>query len=106
MGDRSADGDNVQIIAKYTRGMVFLGTPFRGSNAAKWTENIRKIVRVLYDTNEANAKDLQKESETLRILGDAFPSVLRKRDLSGNTEERIGTAFFYEQLKTYNVMVG
>jgi hypothetical protein len=84
--------------------MVFLGTPFHGSNAAKWADSVRKVVKVFYDTNEANVRDLQRESETLRILGDAFPSVLRKRELSENVEERVGTAFFYEELKTYGVM--
>lgn len=103
MGDRKASGDNAQHIAKYTRGVVFLGTPFRGSSVADWAERLRRIVNVFYDTNAASFTDLRLKSETLRGLGEAFPDVLRKRLES--SKERIEVAFFNEQLKTRSIMV-
>ncbi|RKL47843.1 hypothetical protein BFJ63_vAg4511 [Fusarium oxysporum f. sp. narcissi] len=39
-GDRNAPGDDVEAVARDVAGMVFLGTPFAGSNAAKWAELI------------------------------------------------------------------
>lgn len=103
MGDRKASGDSAQLIAKYTRGVVFLGTPFRGSSVADWAERVRRIVNVFYDTNATSFTDLRLKSETLRRLGEAFPDVLRKRLES--SKERIEVAFFNEQLKTHSIMV-
>ncbi|PCD30605.1 hypothetical protein AU210_010285 [Fusarium oxysporum f. sp. radicis-cucumerinum] len=37
-GDRNAPGDDVEAVARDVAGMVFLGTPFAGSNTAKWGE--------------------------------------------------------------------
>ncbi|KAG7432576.1 hypothetical protein Forpi1262_v006760 [Fusarium oxysporum f. sp. raphani] len=47
LGDRNAQGDDVEAVARDVAGMVFLGTPFTSSNAAKWGELVRKIFNVI-----------------------------------------------------------
>jgi hypothetical protein len=86
-----------QIVAKHIRGMAFLGTPFHGSDAAKWATSIKRIVNVFYGSDKANLEGLETESQTLKNLGNAFPAVLQKRDQSG---EPIGIVCFYEGIKT------
>jgi protein SERAC1 len=105
MGDRNDGTDNLHLIAQHTCGMVFFGTPFRGSAAASWASTITTMVRALWDTNEGNLADLQRGSDALRTLRYAFPGVLRKRDLSKRPTDRVNTVFFVEQLKTKGVMV-
>lgn len=92
IGDRTAPSDNSSLIAHHIQGMIFLGTPFRGSRHAKWVDIIYNI---LNHKSSRNLKDLQETSEKLKILTEAFPEVLRKRDIEG---PRIGVAFFIEML--------
>lgn len=44
IGDRGTLGDNPQLIAQETRGMMFLGTPFRGSKPASLKESVSRIL--------------------------------------------------------------
>lgn len=106
MGDRAAKGENTEVIARLTRGMIFIGTPFRGSPAAVWAERFRAVFYAFGESNKAILLDLKTKSDALRFLGNAFPAVLRKRDLSDHPEERIEVAFFLEELKTSGMMVG
>ena len=82
--------------------MVFLGTPFRGSRHAKWGNMLQNIAHAFLETNTKKIKDLQEDSDKLKTLAEAFPSVLRKRDIKG---PRIGIAFFVETLKYRGVLV-
>ncbi|RKK54344.1 hypothetical protein BFJ67_g4768 [Fusarium oxysporum f. sp. cepae] len=51
-GDRNAPGDDVEAVARDVAGMVFLGTPFAGSNTAKWGE----LVLIRKRNNNAESK--------------------------------------------------
>ena len=82
--------------------MVFLGTPFRGSRHAKWANTLQNIVHVFKDTNTKKLRDLEVDSDKLKILAEAFPDVLRKRDIEG---PRIGVTFFIETLKYRGIHV-
>lgn len=44
IGDRGTLGDNPQLIARETRGMMFLGTPLRGSKPASLKESVSRIL--------------------------------------------------------------
>ncbi|KAK2928296.1 Alpha/Beta hydrolase fold [Fusarium oxysporum f. sp. vasinfectum] len=79
LGDRNAQGDDVDAVARNVAGMVFLGTPFAGSNAAKWGELVRKIFNV------------------------AFPEVIRKRN--SNAESKVQIVFFFETLDTGGIRI-
>ena len=76
--------------------MVFLGTPFRGSNLAKWAEIFRKIANVFHEIQSEKLNDLQTKSEKLKILAESFPEVVNKRRSEGS---KIGVMFCYETLK-------
>ncbi|KAJ4115163.1 hypothetical protein NW765_011798 [Fusarium oxysporum] len=78
-GDRNAPGDDVEAVARDVAGMVFLGTPFAGSNTAKWGELVRKIFNV------------------------AFPEVIRKRN--NNAESKVQIVFFFETLDTGGIRI-
>lgn len=95
IGDRTAPGDNSSLIARHIQGMIFLGTPFRGSRHAKWGNILNNIAHA-FAQSSSKLRDLQEKSEKLKILAEAFPEVLRKRDIEG---PRIGVAFFIETLK-------
>lgn len=82
--------------------MVFLGTPFRGSRHAKWANTLQNIAHVFFETNTKNTKDLLETSDKLQRLAEAFPDVLRKRDLERRS---IGVAFFIETLKYRGILV-
>jgi hypothetical protein len=70
-----------------------------------WASTVITMVRALWDTNPGNLADLQRSSDAVRTLRDAFPGVLRKRDLSKRPTDRVNAVFFAEQLKTKGVMV-
>ncbi|SCO88005.1 uncharacterized protein FRV6_12132 [Fusarium oxysporum] len=68
LGDRNAQGDDVDAVARNVAGMVFLGTPFAGSNAAKWGELVRKIFNVVKKTDQNTLKTLKENSHDLQEL--------------------------------------
>ncbi|RSM09324.1 hypothetical protein CEP52_004134 [Fusarium oligoseptatum] len=94
--------DNTSIIAKHTRGMVFLGTPFHGSPAAPWGKAISTMVSIIHDTDSQKVKDLKQKSEKLQILAESFASALHQRIRDKN---EIRVAFFNETKKLHGVLV-
>lgn len=92
----------MQSIAERVHGMVFLGTPFAGSNLAKWGDLVRKIFNVVCKTDQTTLKTLKENSHDLKELGTAFPEVVRKRN---STAKKVRIIFFYETLPTHNIMV-
>lgn len=103
LGERNATGDSVQTIAEHVFGIVFLGTPFAGSNLANWGDLVRAIFNVVRKTDQTTLKTLKENSYDLKELGTAFPETIRKRN---NTAKKVRIVFFYETLATYGVMVG
>jgi hypothetical protein len=81
--------------------MIFLGTPFRGSSAAKPAEIVRKLLDFFgFDTQQHTLKLLGVDSERLDELTRAFPEVLNKRRISKDPGDAIRAFFFYETLPT------
>jgi hypothetical protein len=76
------------------RGIIFLGTPHKGSSKAKWGEQARKFLTYFKTTNPEILKDLDEKSEKLAKIGDAFPSLLMTRGKEAST--RIEVVCFYE----------
>ena len=106
MGARRAAEDNASVIARYTQGLIFFGTPFRGSKGAQPAEVARKILSVFrVNTQEKTLKLLGVDSERLNGLNAAFQETMRKRHTSNKPEEKIEAMFFYETLPTYGGMV-
>lgn len=106
LGAARPEGDAAHDIASHVRGMMFFGTPFRGSPTAQPAEIVRKILSTLHiNTQESTLKLLGVDSEKLTALNYNFPEVLRKRQSSKTAEEAISAFFFYETLKTNRIMV-
>ncbi|RBR09691.1 hypothetical protein FVER53590_11729 [Fusarium verticillioides] len=100
-GEHKPENSVEGSIARNTRGMVFLGTPFRGSSAAKPAEAVRRVLQLFkVDTQRQTLKLLGVDSDRLGELNRAFPQVLNKRRSSKDIDHRIEASFFYETLKT------
>ncbi|KAM0080961.1 hypothetical protein ACKRZS_006861 [Fusarium odoratissimum] len=100
-GEHKPENSAEAWIAKNVRGIVFLGTPFRGSSVAKPAEVVRRVLDFFgVDTQQQTLKLLGVDSERLDELTRAFPQVLNKRRSSKDIDRRIEAFFFYETLKT------
>ncbi|RBA13213.1 hypothetical protein FPRO05_13640 [Fusarium proliferatum] len=100
-GEHKPENSAEASIARNVRGMIFLGTPFRGSSVAKPAEVVRRVLNLFkVDTQQQTLKLLGVDSERLDELTRAFPEILNKRRSSKDTNYRIDAFFFYETLKT------
>lgn len=100
-GDQRSNDSAAERIARNIRGMIFLGTPFKGSAVAKLAEIARKILELFgADTQQQTLKLLGVDSERLDELTRAFASVLGKRRSSKEPSDRLEAFFLYETLKT------
>ena len=106
IGARRASGDSASAIARHTQGLIFFGTPFRGSKGAQPAETARRILSTLgVNTQEKTLKLLGVDSERLNGLNAAFQETIRKRYTSKKPEDKIEAIFFYETFKTHGIMV-
>ncbi|KAI9662332.1 MAG: hypothetical protein M1821_008499 [Bathelium mastoideum] len=100
-GERREEASSARAITRNLRGMIFLGTPFRGSGSARPAEKIRKVMDFFgVDTQQDTLKLLGSDSERLDELTRAFPDVLNKRRVSQNPADQIQAFFYYEMKKT------
>lgn len=100
-GEQSHSGSAAQAISKNLRGLIFLGTPFRGAKVAKPAEIARRILESFsIDTQKDTLKLLGVDSKPLDELTRAFANVLNKRRSSKDESDAIEATFFYETLKT------
>jgi hypothetical protein len=92
--------EDASFIAKDTVGVIFLGTPHRGSASAKWGHLIAFSGKQLGLTTEDRIlKDLQEESGTLKGVLDEFTLWLFRLS--------VPTVCFYEQYETdYGAKIG
>ena len=95
LGDRAAPDHDTALVSRHIQGMVFLGTPFRGSRHAKWANMLQNIAHAFHETNTQKIKDLETKSEKLKMLAEAFPDVISKRRTEG---PKIGVMFCIETL--------
>lgn len=100
-GDQRSENSAAQRIARNLRGMIFLGTPFKGSSAAKLAEIARRILELFgVDTQQHTLRLLGVDSERLDELTRSFASVVGKRRSSKEPSDMLQAFFFYETLKT------
>ena len=62
-----------------TRGIVFLGTPHRGSDATTLPKLIATVIGAFQEVNVNLLQDLERESEILDRIGDSFGQILDRR---------------------------
>ncbi|KAK4217349.1 hypothetical protein QBC37DRAFT_438144 [Rhypophila decipiens] len=87
--------NHIKQISACTRGIIFLGTPLRGSDKTIWVQIGHKFAELI---GQAKSKDLvsviEKDAPRLQELGDSFSNILRDR---AKTDQSIEVVFFYEE---------
>jgi len=69
----SADGRVIHEICSSTAGIIFLGTPHRGSTYASLAELVASVVKVVYfNISTSILKDLRVDASILEVLDDSF----------------------------------
>jgi len=63
-------------VYKSTQGIVFFGTPHKGSNDAKWGLILRSIASAAFDTNDKIIRALEPDSELLEKLARDFQDII------------------------------
>ena len=85
-------------ILPATHGIIFLGTPHRGSAVASLGKIAQEVTGVLWKTpNTSVLRDLEVNSQTLERVGKGFQQILTERELEVQS--------FREELPTKGVMV-
>jgi len=89
--------DHLRPIFKASYGVIFLGTPHRGSGKADLGEVAITLLKAfLHDANSALIRDLQVESQTLDRISAAFSRML--------AQEEIKVCSFWEELGMTSVV--
>ena len=88
--------DAVKEIADHTIGTLFLGTPFEGSNEAKYGSLAVSFLKYFMPTQERNLEDLVKRSDRLASINDSFAKFLKDRDRS-QTKPYLEVACYFEE---------
>ena len=69
-------------IFSATRGIIFLGTPHRGSGITSIAKVVASVARVALQNPRLDLiRDLERDSQTLDRIGDSFGRILDKRTL-------------------------
>lgn len=85
---------HIKSVAEQTRGIIFLGTPHRGSSQASWGTMLARIFGPFKQTNAEIVSGLEKEAKQLNILQKRLVNFLDFRKETGNDVEI--TCFFEE----------
>ncbi|KAF2807646.1 uncharacterized protein BDZ99DRAFT_489297 [Mytilinidion resinicola] len=95
----SPHGDNIgaQSVVKATRGVLFFGTPFEGSNKARWGGIVETFLKVFTETNPKNIETLKEHSDSLVAINHNFAKFLMSRAKS-QKEHSVEVANFFEEL--------
>ncbi|WZH49502.1 putative ribonuclease p mrp protein [Fusarium acuminatum] len=97
-GEMSSDDAGAKSIVKNVRGMIFLGTPFGGSKAAKLAESVRRILDLFgSESQDQTLKLLEVDSKQAEELRRSFASCLNKRRTSKDPKDQVEAVFFYER---------
>ena len=83
-------------IYQATRGIVFLGTPHRGSGLAKWGQMLAFSIGLLKQTNANIVAVLEQDSEVLERIHNSFQTLVRGRN--EESTNRIEVVCFWEEL--------
>lgn len=87
-----------QSLVANTRGAMFFGTPFEGSEKARWGSIGVQLLKVLGLQHNGKLKELEERSVALSNITDDFYKFLKIRDRSDRPVE---IACFFEEYPTY-----
>src|SRR4051812_47863431 len=75
--------DRKGLICRCTYGIIFLGTPHRGSSKADFADIVGKIARAsLHQPNTTLIDELKKNSPTLMTVSKAFARMLDEKEFA------------------------
>ncbi|KAI9747383.1 MAG: hypothetical protein M1835_002128, partial [Candelina submexicana] len=77
----NSHGSKYQQLVKITAGVIFLGTPHRGSKSQPWGNLIAKSAAAAGFSDRGLLKDLDLESDTLRDLVHYFTSIVGRNSI-------------------------
>ncbi|TLD10694.1 hypothetical protein PgNI_05313 [Pyricularia grisea] len=89
-----------QSIFTCTKGIIFLGTPHKGSWMAKWAEIPVTVLGIVKSSNSKLLQTLCKDDQYLESIQTRFVQMLRERGESGSP---LNVAFFCEELGMPNI---
>ncbi|KAH7140649.1 P-loop containing nucleoside triphosphate hydrolase protein, partial [Dactylonectria macrodidyma] len=96
------DREDLVDFSQSTAGIVFMGTPHRGSAIADYASRFSGLVGSFKQTNLSLLQILRTESETLQRIHDDFCDVINVRR-NGTDGHEIRVICFWEQLPSKNV---
>ena len=82
MDNHRTNRPDFATILDATRGIVFLGTPHRGSSAITLSKLIASVVQAFQDANLGLIQDVEMESQILDRIGDNFGQILDRQRLT------------------------
>uniref|UniRef100_A0A8H7NIQ7 GPI inositol-deacylase n=1 Tax=Bionectria ochroleuca TaxID=29856 RepID=A0A8H7NIQ7_BIOOC len=84
-------------IFQSTRGIIFMGTPHHGSEAASYAQHLTNWMSSMKQVNTKLLEALKKDSEMLENIHDDFCSLIREKRQS-SMESAPGIVCFFEEL--------
>jgi protein SERAC1 len=84
----------LRSVAESTRGIVFMGTPHRGSDLASWGNNLAKYLSRFRSVNRKLVKTLEVDSDILRAVEEDFQKMILKPEYL----TKINVFCFYEEI--------
>lgn len=86
---------HLSSVADSTHGVLFMGTPHRGSDQAQWGGILTSVLGYIKQDNSELVKRLNKEEPRLALLQERFAKFLEKR----KEEQRpVSITCFFEEL--------
>ncbi len=79
MVSKNSDEKHMRQVADCTRGIVFLGTPHRGTDLASIASNFAKLAKLVKPTAVDIVGVLQPNSEVLERIFEGFNTMLKAR---------------------------
>lgn len=92
---REASQEQLESIFKCLRGIVFMGTPHRGSWMADWAKIPSSALGIVKSTNKSLLKILETDNTHLKSVQDRFETMILQQQRTGR---EIGIACFFEEL--------
>ncbi|KAG7293860.1 hypothetical protein NEMBOFW57_003920 [Staphylotrichum longicolle] len=107
---RDPHQEDLRSIFVSTYGIIFLGTPHNGSNAAAWGGVVQRFAdaffpKKLFDTESVLLKSLKRDSETLLQISNQFLEIYQnfkihmahenqKTDVKGSNPQLVGVTYY------------
>ncbi|KAH8669922.1 hypothetical protein BGZ61DRAFT_483227 [Ilyonectria robusta] len=95
------DREDLMDFSQHTAGIIFMGTPHRGSAIADYATRFSSLVGSFKQTNPKLLQVLQRESDTLHRIHDDFYDLVNGRRNSID-QHKISVICFWEELPSPN----